>query len=264
MKNLYSLYFKWISILQGGSLPREHLSGEQLVIRKADGKAFAGRKDLLEELGTYTPQFGSSVSQIFCKGVSTAASCVNRFCFTFVPAACMQCVALCMEDFRPVPSGSCCKLKFQHMTSITCLILHLTGWGFWEETSVLGRYSWIEHNFWHMSKKCNFKMTAPPAWPEVAWQCFEARTGFLTHGTCANFWQLTHKLWHLFCALPLPGGKYVNTIISKMFQVIEQLKLLLNYIALVCVYLFLSSTRFHLSSFNNWRKYAKKNFLGNK
>ena len=39
-------------------------------------------------------------------------------------------VALCMEDFRPVPSGSCCKLKFQHMTSITCLILHLTGWVF--------------------------------------------------------------------------------------------------------------------------------------
>ena len=148
-------------------------------------------------------------------------------------------VALCMEDFRPVPSGSCCKLKFQHMTSITCLILHLTGRGFWEETSVLGRYSWIEHNFWHMSKKCNFKMTAPPAWPEVAWQCFEARTGFLTHGTCANFWQLTHKLWHLFCALPLPGGKYVNTIISKMLSNRATETIIELYSSSLCLFVFI-------------------------
>lgn len=241
MKNLYSLYFKWISILQGGSLPREHLSGEQLVIRKADGKAFAGRKDLLEELGTYTPQFGSSVSQFFLQGsfygCVMCESLLFHICASGLHA--VRRVALCMEDFRPVPSGSCCKLKFQHMTSITCLILHLTGWGFWEETSVLGRYSWIEHNFWHMSKKCNFKMTAPPAWPEVAWQCFEARTGFLTHGTCANFWQLTHKLWHLFCALPLPGGKYVNTIISKMLSNRATETIIELYSSSLCLFVFI-------------------------
>ena len=45
--------------------PREQLSGEQLVTRSEDGKSFTGRKDLLEESGTYTPQFGSSVAHIF-------------------------------------------------------------------------------------------------------------------------------------------------------------------------------------------------------
>ena len=44
---------------------REQLSGEQLVPRSEDGRSFTGRKDLLEESGTYTPQFGSSVAQTF-------------------------------------------------------------------------------------------------------------------------------------------------------------------------------------------------------
>ena len=44
---------------------REQLSGEQLVTRSEDGRSFTGRQDLLEESGTYTPQFGSSVAQTF-------------------------------------------------------------------------------------------------------------------------------------------------------------------------------------------------------
>ena len=44
---------------------REGFSGEQLVTRSEDGRSFTGRKDLLEESGTYTPQFGSSVAQTF-------------------------------------------------------------------------------------------------------------------------------------------------------------------------------------------------------
>ena len=43
---------------------REQLSGEPLVSRSENG-SFTGRKDLLEESGAYTPQFGSSVAQIF-------------------------------------------------------------------------------------------------------------------------------------------------------------------------------------------------------
>lgn len=168
----------------------------------------------------------------------------------------MQCVALCMEDCL-VPTGNCCKLDFQHMTNMCFIWL-----GFLRKTCVLGKYSWT--TFWHidMSKKVqiqNDTLAAPPAWPEVAWQCFETRTGVLTHGTCVSFWQLTQKLWHMFCALPLPGGKYLNKTISKRFIII----LTINELNLVCIYLSLSSTRFHPSSFDNLRKYAKKsNVLG--
>jgi hypothetical protein len=168
--------------------PREHLSGEQLVIRSEDGKSFKGRKGLLEESGTYTPQFGPSVAHI-CAAEFQRLRHVWMIFSQLAPAACMQCVALYMEDFCPVPVGNCCKIDFQHMTSIMCLILHFTGWGFWGGTIVLGRYSWIEHNFWHMS---HLQENANSKW-------HARRSTCLTWGCMAMFWSKDRgsDTWHL-------------------------------------------------------------------
>ena len=175
--------------------PREQLSGEQLVTRSEDGKSFTGRKDLLEESGTYTPQFGSSVAHIFATEFQRLRH-MWIICLT-VCASCMHAVRCVVHGGLSSPHWQLLQIRFSTRDKH---VFHLIG------VSEKNMCSWqVQLNnilaHWHVQKSANSK------WHTCSSTC-------LTWGCMAMFWNKDRSsdTWNL-CVLLTANTEIVTHVL---------------------------------------------------